>query len=79
MQKRIQLPLTDADIKELRAGDSVLLSGTLLTGRDAAHKRLFELIEAGKPLPVDLRGATFIGMRSVRPGLSFVFFMSLAR
>ncbi len=70
MQKRIQLPLTDADIKELRAGDSVLLSGTLLTGRDAAHKRLFELIEAGKPLPVDLRGEViyYVGPAPAKPG-----------
>ena len=56
MTKKINLPITDEDIKNLKAGDSVLLTGTIITGRDAAHKRLFELLEQGKPLPVDLRG-----------------------
>lgn len=43
--------------RELRAGDRVLLSGTVYTSRDAAHKRLFSLLEAGEPLPYDIRGA----------------------
>ncbi|TVR51096.1 MAG: TRZ/ATZ family protein [Spirochaetaceae bacterium] len=42
----------------LRAGEQVLLSGVILTARDAAHARLFKLIEAGEPLPVELRGQT---------------------
>lgn len=46
-----------ARLSELRAGDRVLLSGTIYTARDAAHKRLFELLDAGKPLPFDLKGA----------------------
>ena len=46
-----------ARLPELRAGDRVLLSGTIYTARDAAHKRLFELLDAGKPLPFDLKGA----------------------
>ncbi len=41
----------------LRAGDRVLLSGTIYTARDAAHKRLFELLDEGRPLPFDLKGA----------------------
>lgn len=41
----------------LRAGDRVLLSGTVYTARDAAHKRIFSLLDEGKPLPFDLRGA----------------------
>ena len=41
----------------LKAGDRVILSGTVYTSRDAAHKRIFELIEQGKPLPYDLNGA----------------------
>lgn len=41
----------------LRAGDRVLLSGTVYTARDAAHKRLFALLDGGEPLPFDLRGA----------------------
>lgn len=44
-------------IPSLRAGDSVLLSGTIYTARDAAHKRLFALLDEGKPLPFELRGA----------------------
>lgn len=56
MTKKITLPITQDDINSLKAGDSVLLTGTILTGRDAAHKRLFELIEQGKELPVDIKG-----------------------
>ena len=56
MTKKITLPITDEDIKNLKAGDSVLLTGTILTGRDAAHKRLFELIEQGRELPIDVKG-----------------------
>ena len=70
MQKRIKLPLTDKDIKELKAGDSVLITGTLLTARDAAHKRLFELIEKGKKLPVDIKGQIiyYVGPAPAKPG-----------
>lgn len=46
-----------ARLPELRAGDRVLLSGTIYTARDAAHKRLFELLDAGRPLPFELKGA----------------------
>ncbi|MBE6552313.1 MAG: TRZ/ATZ family protein [Ruminococcaceae bacterium] len=42
---------------DIRAGDSVLISGTVYTARDAAHKRLFELLDSGKELPFDLKGA----------------------
>lgn len=41
----------------LRAGDRVILSGTIYTARDAAHKRIFALLDAGEALPFDLRGA----------------------
>lgn len=70
MEKRITLPITDEDIKSLRAGDSVLLSGTIITGRDAAHKRLFELIEKGEPLPVDVKGEIiyYVGPAPAKPG-----------
>ena len=51
----LQLPLKDEDILSLRAGDSVLLTGHLYTARDAAHKRLVELVDAGKPLPFDIK------------------------
>lgn len=68
--KRIQLPLRDEDIAELKAGDSVLLSGTLYTGRDAAHKRLFEAHERGEELPIDVKGQVlyYVGPTPARPG-----------
>jgi len=53
---KLNLPLKREDVNGLKAGDLVLLSGTMLTGRDAAHKRLFELIQQGKELPVDIDG-----------------------
>ena len=54
--KKINLPLTDDVINELKAGDSVLITGSMITGRDAAHKRLYELIEKGEELPVNIKG-----------------------
>lgn len=68
--KKITLPLTDEQIKNLRAGDCVLLSGTMITGRDAAHKRLFELAEKGEEFPVDISGETiyYVGPAPAKPG-----------
>ncbi|MDD6488831.1 MAG: Fe-S-containing hydro-lyase [Clostridia bacterium] len=68
--KRITLPLTDETIKDLHAGDSVLITGSMLTGRDAAHKRLYELIEKGEPLPVDIDGEViyYVGPAPAKPG-----------
>lgn len=70
MSKRINLPITNDDIKNLKAGDSVLLTGSIITGRDAAHKRLFELIENDKPLPVDIDGELiyYVGPAPAKPG-----------
>ena len=70
MTKRIQLPITDEAIQDLKAGDSVLLTGTILTGRDAAHKRLYELLEQGKELPIDLKGELiyYVGPAPAKPG-----------
>lgn len=70
MVKKITLPLTDEAIKDLKAGDSVLITGSMLTGRDAAHKRLFELIEKGEKLPVDLSGEViyYVGPAPAKPG-----------
>lgn len=56
--KKINLPLTDETIQNLKAGDAVLLSGQMFTARDAGHKRLTALINEGKPLPIDLKGQT---------------------
>ncbi|UCG38937.1 MAG: Fe-S-containing hydro-lyase [bacterium] len=63
-------PLTDDDVKDLRAGDRVLISGTILTGRDAAHKRLVDLVNRGEELPVDVKGQIiyFVGPTPTRPG-----------
>lgn len=72
MMKKLTLPLTDEDIKGLKAGDSVLLSGTILTGRDAAHKRLYELVMENKPLPVDIKGELiyYVGPAPAKPGFA---------
>lgn len=51
---RLSTPLTVDKIKKLHAGDEILLSGTIYTGRDAAHKRLMTLIEKGEKLPFSL-------------------------
>lgn len=68
--KKITLPLTDEQIDTLKAGDSVLLSGSLITGRDAAHKRLFELAQKGEEFPVDITGETiyYVGPAPAKPG-----------
>ena len=55
--KKLTLPLSKETIKELCAGDSVLLSGVILTARDCAHKRIFELLKENKPLPFELKDA----------------------
>ena len=54
MTHAIHTPLTSDAVKALKAGEEVRISGVIYTGRDAAHKRLYELLQAGKPLPVDL-------------------------
>ena len=53
---RIHTPLSKETIKNLKAGDQVLLSGTIYTARDAAHARIKEAIENGNPLPIDIKG-----------------------
>ena len=57
MEKRLALSELSLWSSQLRAGDRVLLSGTVYTARDAVHKRFAEAIAAGEPLPIDLRGA----------------------
>ena len=68
--KKITLPLTDEQIDTLKAGDSVLLTGTMITGRDAAHKRLYELVQKGEALPVEINGETiyYVGPAPAKPG-----------
>jgi fumarate hydratase subunit beta len=70
MAKRIALPLTDDTVANLKAGDDVLLSGTMYVGRDSAHKRIVEALDQGKPLPFDVRGQTiyYMGPSPAKPG-----------
>ena len=70
MQYKLTTPVTREDLAPLRAGDTVLLSGTVYTARDAAHKRLCALVEEGKELPFDIKDAViyFVGPTPERPG-----------
>ena len=67
---RIKAPLTESDVKKLKAGDRVLVSGVVYTARDAAHKRLVEALEAGQKLPFDLEGQIiyYVGPCPAKPG-----------
>jgi len=67
---RLKTPLSDADVEKLKAGDKVLLSGVIYTGRDAAHKRLYDLLLEGKPLPIDIKGQViyYVGPAPAKPG-----------
>lgn len=68
--RKIRVPLSAEDVESLRAGDEVLLTGTVYTARDAAHKRLCALIDAGSPLPLELEGTVlyFVGPTPTPPG-----------
>lgn len=68
--KKITTPLTEEILKDLKAGDNVLISGIIYTGRDAAHKRLVELIEKGENLPFDINGQIiyYVGPTPPKPG-----------
>jgi fumarate hydratase subunit beta len=70
VSKKVITPLTEDKVKELKAGDSVLLSGYIYTARDAAHKRLVELLEEGKELPVDIKDQViyYVGPTPAKPG-----------
>ncbi len=68
---KVTLPLTEETVRNLNAGDMVLLSGPCYTARDAAHKRLFEMLGRGEVLPFDLSGATiyYVGPSPAPAGL----------
>ena len=68
--KEVTPPLTDGDVESLRAGDRVRITGVMYTARDAAHGRLFPLIERGEKLPIDVRGQIiyYTGPSPARPG-----------
>ena len=68
--KKIQTPFTREDARHLKAGDACLISGVIYTARDAAHKRLCELLAQSKPLPIDMENAIiyFVGPTPATPG-----------
>ncbi len=68
--KRIKTPLTDDVVGELHIGDRLLITGVIYTGRDAAHKRLIELIDEGEELPFDIKGQIiyYVGPTPAKPG-----------
>jgi fumarate hydratase subunit beta len=72
VEKRVSIPLSDEAARNLVAGDRVLLSGIMLTGRDAAHKRLFEMMEKGEKLPADIQGQVvyYVGPCPAKPGVA---------
>jgi fumarate hydratase subunit beta len=67
---RLTTPLDDSQVEKLHAGDSVLITGIIYSARDAAHKKLTDLLAEGKPLPVDLVGhlVYYVGPSPARPG-----------
>ena len=67
----IKAPLSREEARKLKSGDSCLLSGVIYTARDAAHKRLCELIEQGKELPFDIKDSViyFVGPTPAKPGV----------
>lgn len=70
MATKITTPLTRDTVKTLKSGDSCLITGTIYTARDAAHKRLCELINKGEPLPLDIKDSIiyFVGPTPAKPG-----------
>ena len=70
-ERKVQLPLDEETILSLKAGDSVLLTGTMITGRDAANQRLFETIQNHQKLPIELKGEViyYVGPAPSKPGV----------
>ena len=67
---KLTTPLKDSVIEKLKAGDTVKISGTIYTARDAAHERLVKLLEEGKELPFDPKGQImyYVGPTPAKPG-----------
>jgi len=68
--KKITTPLNDTTVVDLKAGDTVSITGYMYTGRDAAHKRLIELIDKGEELPIELKDQIiyYVGPAPAKPG-----------
>ena len=67
---KLTTPITEKTARSLRAGDIVLITGTIYTGRDAAHKRLCELLAKGDKLPIDVKNSViyYVGPTPAKPG-----------
>ena len=67
---RLTPPLSEETVASLKSGDRVLITGTIYTGRDAAHKRLVDLLDKGEDLPIPLQGEIiyFVGPTPAKPG-----------
>lgn len=70
MKKTLTTPIKSEDLKDLKAGDDVYISGYIYTARDAAHARLIDLLDEGKELPFDIEGAViyYVGPTPEKPG-----------
>ena len=70
MNIKLHTPLTEDKILSLKAGDSILLSGVIYSARDAAHKRLIELLDKGKDLPLNIKDEIiyYVGPSPAKPG-----------
>lgn len=70
MDKHINTPITEKVTADLHAGDYVYITGTIYVARDAAHKRMMEVLDAGKELPIDIKDATiyYMGPSPAREG-----------
>ena len=70
MKHKLKEPFTKDKLKQLKAGDTVLLTGTIYAARDAAHRKLIELIDAGEPLPLPIENQIiyYMGPTPARPG-----------
>ncbi|WP_019879534.1 Fe-S-containing hydro-lyase [Succinispira mobilis] len=68
--KKITAPMDKETVRSLKAGDSVRITGTIYTSRDAAHKRMVEALEAGQGLPIDVTGQIiyYVGPTPAKPG-----------
>ncbi len=70
---RLKPPLSDEDVEKLKIGDRILINGIIYTGRDAAHKRLFDLLKGERNLPFDIKGQIiyYVGPTPAKPGQVF--------
>ncbi|HCL4438974.1 fumarate hydratase [Clostridium botulinum] len=71
MKIKINTPLTEDKIKSLKAGDMVLITGTIYTARDVAHKRLIDALEKGRNLPFEVKNSIiyYVGPTPAKPGM----------